>query len=344
MKSVERVLHQREETMRVPQQQSRDLWYQTSIAGVTTAEDDCIALYDDLKAQTRVLRVKVPPDDSTNDDYAGPLVKCTHHLEIRIKTEDHVDDPRVQVPLQFKQFQTCSQRHTVLRKQSMMMAPRAHRGYAETKKTSLRTSTTASQENHIPERQGHADIRVPSYGEHSGNEVMASHGFSVCVGNRSTPKVETTVQRAKDEGGLPLVGAMTTAECVARLSKPRKVVILVQAGKSFDDTIAQLSAYMEHGNVIIDGGNEWHPNSIRRSKFLEPKGIHFIGMGISGVEEGARNGPSLMPGGPKAAYDLVAPVLPKSSAPVLVLPTLVPSVVETTSQWLTTVSNTVICS
>jgi 6-phosphogluconate dehydrogenase len=145
---------------------------------------------------------------------------------------------------------------------------------------------------------------------------MASHGFSVCVGNRSTPKVETTVQRAKDEGGLPLVGAMSTAEFVARLSKPRKIVILVQAGKPVDDTIAQLSTYMEPGDVIIDGGNEWYPNSIRRSKFLEPKGIHFIGMGISGGEEGARNGPSLMPGGPKAAYDLVAPIFTKCAAQV----------------------------
>ena len=145
---------------------------------------------------------------------------------------------------------------------------------------------------------------------------MASHGFKVCVGNRSVSKVETTVERAKAEGNLPIVGAMSVAEFVARLSKPRKVVILVQAGKPVDETISQLAAYMEAGDVIIDGGNEWFPNSVRRAKFLEPKGIMFIGMGISGGEEGARNGPSLMPGGPKAAYELVAPIFSKCAAQV----------------------------
>lgn len=145
---------------------------------------------------------------------------------------------------------------------------------------------------------------------------MASHGFKVCVGNRSYPKVETTVKRAQDEGGLPLVGSKDAEEFVARLSKPRKVVILVQAGKPVDDTIANLSKYLEPGDVIIDGGNEWFPNSQRRAEFLKPKGIHFIGMGISGGEEGARNGPSLMPGGPKEAYDLVGPIFEKCAAQV----------------------------
>jgi 6-phosphogluconate dehydrogenase len=145
---------------------------------------------------------------------------------------------------------------------------------------------------------------------------MASHGYKVCVGNRSVGKVDATVQRAKDEGNLPLVGAKSTEEFVARLSKPRKVVILVQAGKPVDDTITQLAEYMEPGDVVIDGGNEYFPNSIKRSVFLKPKGIHFIGMGISGGEEGARNGPSLMPGGPKGAYDLVAPIFEKCAAQV----------------------------
>jgi len=143
---------------------------------------------------------------------------------------------------------------------------------------------------------------------------MASHGFKVCVGNRTFSKVELTVQRAKDEGGLPLVGAPTAEEFISKLSKPRKVVILVMAGKPVDDTIAQLSAFMEEGDIIIDGGNEWYPNSIRRAKELEPKNIMFVGMGISGGEEGARNGPSLMPGGPREAYDLLEPILTKCAA------------------------------
>eukprot|EP00523_Entomoneis_sp_CCMP467_P002475 CAMPEP_0168759430 /NCGR_PEP_ID=MMETSP0724-20121128/22218_1 /TAXON_ID=265536 /ORGANISM="Amphiprora sp., Strain CCMP467" /LENGTH=1043 /DNA_ID=CAMNT_0008808351 /DNA_START=59 /DNA_END=3190 /DNA_ORIENTATION=+ len=145
---------------------------------------------------------------------------------------------------------------------------------------------------------------------------MAEHGFKVCVGNRSPAKVELTVKRAADEGNLPIVGATNPEDLVARLSKPRKIVILVQAGKPVDDMVSTLARYMQPGDVIIDGGNEWFPNSIRRAEFLEPKGIHFIGMGISGGEEGARKGPSLMPGGPKDAYDLVAPILTKCAAEV----------------------------
>lgn len=145
---------------------------------------------------------------------------------------------------------------------------------------------------------------------------MATHGFRVVVGNRSLSKVEATVERAKAEGDLPIVGAKNAEVFVAHLTKPRKIVILVQAGKPVDDTIAHLTAYMEPGDVIIDGGNEWFPNSIRRAESLESKGIHFMGMGISGGEEGARNGPSLMPGGPKEAYDLVAPIFAKCAAQV----------------------------
>jgi 6-phosphogluconate dehydrogenase len=113
---------------------------------------------------------------------------------------------------------------------------------------------------------------------------MAEHGFKVCVGNRSPAKVDVTVQRAKDEGNLPLVGATSPEDLVAHLKKPRKVIILVQAGQPVDDTISSLSRFMEPGDVIIDGGDEWFPNSIRRSKFLEPKNIHFIAMGMSGGE------------------------------------------------------------
>jgi len=145
---------------------------------------------------------------------------------------------------------------------------------------------------------------------------MASHGFKVCVGNRSPSKVDLTVQRAKDEGDLPITGTKSPEEFVAQLSKPRKIIILVMAGKPVDDTIATLSQYLEEGDVIIDGGNEWYQNTLRRSKELESKKIHFVGMGISGGEEGARNGPSLMPGGPKEAYDLIEPIITKCAAQV----------------------------
>lgn len=145
---------------------------------------------------------------------------------------------------------------------------------------------------------------------------MAEHGFKVAVCNRTISKVAATVARAKEEGDLPLVGSEGPEDFVAKLSKPRKIVILVQAGKAVDSTIEVLSKYLEPGDVIIDGGNEWFPNSVRRSEELAKKGIMFIGMGISGGEEGARNGPSLMPGGPKEAYDLIEPIITKCAAQV----------------------------
>lgn len=145
---------------------------------------------------------------------------------------------------------------------------------------------------------------------------MASHGFKVVVGNRSPGKVGDTVQRAKDEGNLPIVGSKDAADFVSKLKTPRKIVILVQAGKPVDDTIATLSASLEPGDLIIDGGNEWYENSLKRAETLEKRGILFMGMGISGGEEGARNGPSLMPGGPLRAYDLVKDVLLKCAAQV----------------------------
>jgi 6-phosphogluconate dehydrogenase len=143
---------------------------------------------------------------------------------------------------------------------------------------------------------------------------MAQHGFKVCVGNRSQSKVTTTVERAKQEGNLPIIGSDSPKQFIEKLKEPRKVIILVQAGKPVDETIAKLSKYMEPGDLIVDGGNEWFPNSIRRAEELEKKGIMFIGMGISGGEEGARNGPSLMPGGPKKAYDMMETILLKSAA------------------------------
>lgn len=92
--------------------------------------------------------------------------------------------------------------------------------------------------------------------------------------------------------------------------------MLVQAGAPVDDTIALLSQYMSPGDILVDGGNEWFPNSVRRAESLEPRGIHFLGMGISGGEEGARNGPSLMPGGPRQAYDALEPIFSKCAAQV----------------------------
>jgi len=145
---------------------------------------------------------------------------------------------------------------------------------------------------------------------------MAEHGFSVAVCNRSTDKVDATVDRAKLEGNLPLYGHKDPKDFVAAIKKPRKIVLLVQAGKPVDSTIDLLGGFLEPGDLIVDGGNEWFPNSIRRADALRPKGILFMGMGISGGEEGARKGPSLMPGGEPGAYEMMAPIITKCAAQV----------------------------
>lgn len=145
---------------------------------------------------------------------------------------------------------------------------------------------------------------------------MASNNFRVVVGNRSPAKVNLTVQRAVDEGNLPLIGSSSPEDFISKLKSPRKIILLVMAGKPVDDTIGVLAEYLEPGDVIVDGGNEYYPNSIRRAAELDTKGILFLGMGISGGEEGARHGPSLMPGGVRKAYDLMEPILMKCAAKV----------------------------
>ncbi len=101
---------------------------------------------------------------------------------------------------------------------------------------------------------------------------------------RHPGKVELTVNRAKAEGNLPLVGSHDARDFCRQLSRPRKIIILVMAGKPVDETIETLSQFLDAGDVIVDGGNEWFHNTLRRSKTLEAKGIQFIGMGISGGE------------------------------------------------------------
>ena len=145
---------------------------------------------------------------------------------------------------------------------------------------------------------------------------IASHGFKVCVGNRSASKVDLTLRRAQNEGNLPLVKSTDPQDFIQKLKRPRKVIMLVQAGKPVDETIRKLSKYMEQGDILVDGGNELFSNSIKRATDLESSGIMFVGMGISGGEEGARNGPSLMPGGSKEAFDELEPILNSCAAQV----------------------------
>lgn len=137
---------------------------------------------------------------------------------------------------------------------------------------------------------------------------IADHGFGICVYNRTVEKMEAFV--GKHGGATPgaLVGEATLEGFVKRLKRPRKVIILVQAGEATDRVIAGLEPLMEAGDIIIDGGNAKWTDTIRREADLRAKGLRFIGSGVSGGEEGARFGPSLMPGGEREAYAELAPI------------------------------------
>lgn len=148
---------------------------------------------------------------------------------------------------------------------------------------------------------------------------LASNGFRVAICNRSGEKVdliEATIERAKLEGDLPIFGYPHVADFVASLKAPRKIVILVLAGKPVDDTVEILKDHLEAGDIVMDGGNEWFPNSVRRAEVLQRQNVHFVGLGISGGEEGARNGPSVMFGGAQVAFDAIEPIFAKCCAKV----------------------------
>lgn len=136
---------------------------------------------------------------------------------------------------------------------------------------------------------------------------MESKGFTVAVFNRTVSKVTSFLEgRAK---GKNIVGAETLEGFVALLEKPRKVMLMVKAGDPVDSFIELLLPLLEQGDVIIDGGNSHFPDTIRRTKYVESKGLLYIGTGVSGGEEGALKGPSMMPGGSPAAWPIVKPIL-----------------------------------
>ncbi|KAL1569149.1 6-phosphogluconate dehydrogenase, decarboxylating 3, chloroplastic [Salvia divinorum] len=145
---------------------------------------------------------------------------------------------------------------------------------------------------------------------------IAEKGFPISVYNRTTSKVDETLDRAHREGQLPLTGHYNPKDFVLSLQKPRSVIILVKAGAPVDQTIAALSAFMEPGDTIIDGGNEWYENTERRMVDASANGLLYLGMGVSGGEDGARYGPSLMPGGSHRAYLNIHNILDKVAAQV----------------------------
>ncbi len=134
---------------------------------------------------------------------------------------------------------------------------------------------------------------------------MARHGFQVAVYNRTRAKTEAFAHEHPDPNIVP---TYTLDEFVAQLERPRRVMLMVKAGAPVDAVVEQVRPLLEPGDIIVDGGNSHFTDTERRQRALEPHGIHFLGVGISGGEEGALWGPSIMPGGPREAYDAVAPI------------------------------------
>lgn len=142
---------------------------------------------------------------------------------------------------------------------------------------------------------------------------MAGKGFSVAVYNRTVSKVDEFLGRAS---GLPIGGAHSIPEFLAMLAKPRKVMLMVKAGNPVDAMLQELLPHLETGDIVIDGGNSFFEDTRRRSAEMKARGIRFIGMGVSGGEEGALKGPSIMPGGDAEAYAEVAALFTRIAAQV----------------------------
>ncbi|PGZ86497.1 NADP-dependent phosphogluconate dehydrogenase [Bacillus sp. AFS029533] len=142
---------------------------------------------------------------------------------------------------------------------------------------------------------------------------IESRGFSISVYNRSVEKTEEFLKEAE---GKNVVGTFSIEEFVNSLETPRKILIMVKAGGPTDSTIEMLLPHLDQGDILIDGGNTYYKDTQRRNKMLSDSGIHFIGTGVSGGEEGALKGPSIMPGGQKEAFELVKPIFEAIAAKV----------------------------
>lgn len=144
---------------------------------------------------------------------------------------------------------------------------------------------------------------------------MCDHGYTVAVYNRTVEKMREFVNSPAAKG-KSLIPCETLAEFIQAIKSPRPVMLMVKAGQPVDDNIEQLLPLLSKGDIVIDGGNSYFPDTIRRNKYLQEKGMMFVGTGVSGGEEGARNGPSIMPGGQRSAYQRVEKILTAISAKV----------------------------
>jgi 6-phosphogluconate dehydrogenase len=143
---------------------------------------------------------------------------------------------------------------------------------------------------------------------------MNDHGFTVVAYNRTVSKVDDFLNN--EAKGTQVIGAHSLQEMAGLLKRPRRVMLMVKAGKAVDEFIEQLLPVLEPGDIIIDGGNSLFEDTIRRTKYVESKGLLYIGTGVSGGEEGARHGPSIMPGGSPAAWPHVKPIFQAIAAKV----------------------------
>ena len=142
---------------------------------------------------------------------------------------------------------------------------------------------------------------------------MEDHGYSVAVFNRTTSKVDEFIEENPDR---QLYGASSIEDLCANLKSPRKIVLLVKAGQPVDDFIDLIAPHLDPNDIIIDGGNSHFPDTIRRTAAVEARGLRFIGTGVSGGEEGARLGPSIMPGGSESAWGEVKDIFQAIAAKV----------------------------
>ena len=175
---------------------------------------------------------------------------------------------------------------------------------------------------------------------------FASRGYAVALYNRTQARTDAMMAAHGTDGAF--VPAESVADFVASLERPRRVIMMVQAGDATDATIAALLPHLEPGDILVDGGNAHFPDTRRREAALREVGIHFVGAGISGGEEGALTGPSIMPGGPVESYDARSA---RCSSRSLLSSTVSPAartsartVPGTSSRWSTTASSTPTCS
>jgi 6-phosphogluconate dehydrogenase len=143
---------------------------------------------------------------------------------------------------------------------------------------------------------------------------IARHGHTVAVHNRTTKRMTALLEEHGDEGDF--VGAETMQEFVASIKKPRAIIIMVKAGDATDAVIEELVPLLDEGDIVVDGGNAHFEDTLRRQRALEEQGLHFVGMGVSGGEEGALNGPSIMVGGSDHAYERLGPIVEDIAAKV----------------------------